>query len=324
MGFHETAVYPTKLAIGSTFGWGFATTIVSTTTGAEYRTSRREVVRHSGDLSTGINGPEDLLVLKKFHMARRGALFGFRFKDPLDHLSNYDDPTDPLTVVSSTDQVLQPITGSTTEYQLSKTYDDGAGVAYTRKITKPIDGTVVVSIDDVDVSAANYTINTATGIIQFNTAPTGTVKAGFEFHTPVRFDADADEALEVAFREWKYGDIPRVGIVELLDEGFADEDVWNGGAANLILIGAETSIVPLNGRFLSVQTILSSRSVILPDAATLGAGGPIFFIQNSGAVSFDIKDDQGNVVQAAAAGSLYQLLIGKATDGSLFWLSVAS
>lgn len=323
MGFHETAIYPSKLAVGSSFGWGFATTIVSTTTGAEYRIARREVVRHTGDLSTGISGPEDLLILKKFHMARRGALNGFRFKDPLDHLSNYDDPTDPTTVVSPTDQVLQAVSGSTVQYQLSKTYDDGAGVAYTRKITKPIDGTVVVSINDVQ-QLSGWSVNYATGVVTFTAAPAGTVKAGFEFHTPVRFDAEADAALEVAFREWKYGDIPRIGIVELLDEGFADEDVWNGGAASLILSSADTPVVPLNGRFLDVYASAGGRSIVLPDPETLGAGGPVFYIRQNAGNAFDIKDDQGNVIQTTTNLGLYQLLIGKAADDSLFWLSVTS
>lgn len=328
MGFHENAIYPAKLAVGSTFGWGFATSIIETTTGSEYRTARREVVRHTGDLSTGITDPEDLLTLKRFHMARRGALNGFRFKDPLDHLSNDLDPMDPDTEITPQDQLLQLIEGETRKYQLTKTYSDdsGSGVPYIRKVTKPIAGTVVVSVDNVE-QTSGWSVDTATGIVTFTNAPAGQVRAGFEFHTPVRFDAEADRALEVAFREWKYGDIPRIGIMEVLDEGIQDEDAWYGGASSHT-ITAPMDVTPLNGRvqsFTHNATSSADRYVSLPKTDAVEPGGPIFYIYNEGGNSFAINDAAGNEVVAApdnTSGSLWSILLAVDASGSGTWLAI--
>ena len=328
MGFHENAVYPNKLAVGSTFGWGFATSVIETTSGSEYRTSRREVVRHTGDLATGITEPEDLLTLKRFHMQRRGALNGFRFKDPLDHLSNDLDPMDPDTQVTATDQLLQLVEGETKKYQLVKSYDDdsGSGVAYVRKITKPIPGTVLISVNNVPTTTG-WTVDTTTGIVTFTNVQTQQVRAGFEFHTPVRFDSEADRALEVAFREWKYGDIPRIGIIEVLDEGVQDEDAWYGGASSHTVTAA-FDISPLNGRVQSIThdgVTAPDRVVNLPKTDTVEPGGPIFYIQNAGGNSFAINDASGTEVVAAAdnlSGSLYSILLAVDGSGNRTWLAI--
>lgn len=310
MAFHDDAIFPANIAIDSTFGWGFQTSILTSTTGAEQRVARREQVLHTGDVGTGIQDPEQLLELKAFHLARRGALYGFRFKDPLDHLSTDADPCDPATVVSDTDVTLGAGDGTTTQFQLIKTYSS-LGNTYTRTITKPIDGTVVIAVGGVSQGASDFSVDYSTGMVTFDSgsipASGQDVTAGFEFHTPVRFDADADKALEVAFEEFKYGRIPRIGITEILEGGIAQEDTWYGGS--YVYEGsADVQLSTQQGRYNKIGTGTTAPTlVLLPEANSMAEGGPHFFIHNASTTTFDIVDKSGTVlIDDAAAGSLHQ------------------
>lgn len=99
-------------------------------------------------------------------------------------------------------QPLSPITGSTTVYQLARTYTIG-GRSYVRNITKPIttsvanylgnslSNTINVYISTVlQTLGSAYTIDYSTGLITFASAPGGSVTADMGYHYPVRFDSD--------------------------------------------------------------------------------------------------------------------------------------
>jgi len=333
MGFHDSAVFPSQIAVDSTFGWGFNTNILASNTGSEQRVARREVAQHTGDVSTGIQDPEQLLELKAFHLARRGALYGFRFKDPLDHLSTEDDPCAPNTVIAASDQFIANGDGSQTIFQLIKTYTD-SNYSYVRKITKPIPDvtrdTVLVQvagtglIEDVD-----FTINYSTGEITFTTAPVNLaeIRAGYEFHTPVRFELDADRAIDVAFQEFKYGSIPRIGIIEILDDDFAPDSTWNGGAYTYTGT-ASTTLSTAQGRYSRLNLDGATSSVVyVPDASKLPEGGPYFYIHNVGTTySYPIYTiGLTEIVAAAAPSSLYAAFVYyNASLASNAWVLVQS
>lgn len=323
MAFHENAVFPSKIAAESTFGWGFNTAVLATTGGQEQRISRREVVQHVGDVSTGISGPDELYLLKRFHLGRRGALYGWRFLDPLDHMSNFLDPTLSNVAPAATDQIIGSGDGSTTQFQLTKTYED-TDLNYVRKITKPIAGSVLIAVNGTP-QGSGWSVNTTNGIVTFNSAPSfgATITAGYRFHTPVRFEVDADRALEIAFRQFKYGSIPRIGIIELLDEGVADEDAWFGGGGTYAL-SADASFTPLNGRYLGIAPTGTGYSAYLPNAASLTVGGPHFFIHNPnvGAPTFSIRDAGGALITTCAAGEVYEMVVAKNSSNLNFWLAL--
>ncbi len=315
MGFHDSAVFPSQIAVDSSFGWGFNTTILASNTGSEQRVSRRDLAQHTGDVSTGIQDPEQLLDLKAFHLARRGALYGFRFKDPLDHLSTEDDPCDPNTVISSNDQFIGVGDGSTQTFQLQKTYTDGGNYEYVRRITKPISGTgtVLVRVDGVEqTEGVDFTVDYSTGIVTFSTAPANLaeVRAGFEYHTPVRFEADADRAIEVAFQEFKYGSIPRIGIIEILDDDVAPDTTWNGGSFEYTGT-ASVSLSTSQGRYNRLDmTGATTEVVFVPDASQLPEGGPYLYIHNVGTYAYPIYNlSNTELVAAAAANSLYAAFV---------------
>jgi uncharacterized protein (TIGR02217 family) len=102
--------------------------------------------------------------------------------------------------------------GTAVQFALTKTYASGPA-SWTRAIVKPVAGTVRVAFDGVE-QASGWSVDTATGIITFGTAPGDgvAVTAGFEFDVPVRFDADS---LSIHLENVRAGDVPAIAIVEI-------------------------------------------------------------------------------------------------------------
>jgi uncharacterized protein (TIGR02217 family) len=101
-----------------------------------------------------------------------------------------------------------------TVFALQKTYRSGEET-YVRPISKPVSGTVQVAVaQDLKVEGLEFTVDTATGLVVFDTAPAlGTeISAGFEFDVPVRFDADQ---IQTSVASFQAGDVPNVPIVEV-------------------------------------------------------------------------------------------------------------
>lgn len=129
--------------------------------------------------------------VRTFWLMVGGRADGFRYLDPIDNAAG------ALAGVASENM------GSTSNpaiWQLQKTYSLG-GRTLVRTITKPImagvvdyennalANTVVVSnLGSIGVTIV--TIDYTTGLITFSGTPTGTPKADFSYHIPVRFKDD--------------------------------------------------------------------------------------------------------------------------------------
>lgn len=181
MSFDEVQ-FPNKVAYGATGGPMFNTTITTLFGGYEQRNQNWSTSRGRWDISTGIKNSTDYAEVLAFFRARRGRARGFRFKDWGDYVG--------------TSQLIGTGDASTTQFQLKKLYTSG-GVTYSRDITKPVDGTVSVFVDSVaqdEGSANDYTLDTTTGIITFNSGSIPgdglSVTATFQFDVPARFDVD--------------------------------------------------------------------------------------------------------------------------------------
>jgi hypothetical protein len=85
-GFHEVRL-PLRLSLGASGGPGRRTDIVALSNGGETRNARWADARRRYDVGTGLRGLDDLYRLIEFFEARRGQLYGFRFRDPVDHAS---------------------------------------------------------------------------------------------------------------------------------------------------------------------------------------------------------------------------------------------
>lgn len=205
--FHEVR-FPTTVSKGSSGGPRRRTDIVTLRSGYEERNATWADSRREYDAGLGLRNINDLYTVIEFWEGRLGRLYGFRFKDWADYKS-----CPPLTNVSALDQLLGTGNGTRTKFQLQKAYTSGP-VTYSRIITKPVAGTVSVNVNGAAVPPANYTLDTTTGIITFNTAPAAghAVRAGFEFDVPVRFREDS---LDINIEQFNAGSVPRIDIVEV-------------------------------------------------------------------------------------------------------------
>ncbi|MFN7177769.1 MAG: DUF2460 domain-containing protein, partial [Thermaurantiacus sp.] len=87
------------------------------------------------------------------------------------------------------------------------------GEIESRLIAKPVTGTVKIYRGGVEATSG-WTVNTATGLVTFTTAPTSGVQvtADFEFDVPVRFDSDQMDITIETYQLGSWGQIPVLEI----------------------------------------------------------------------------------------------------------------
>ncbi|WP_439124473.1 phage distal tail protein, Rcc01695 family [Marivita sp.] len=208
MQFHEVR-FPTALSFGSIGGPERRTDVVTLASGFEERNTPWANSRRRYDAGIGLRSMDDIDALIAFFEARRGQMYGFRWKDWADFKS-----CKPSAQVSATDQVIGTGDGVEATFVLRKGYVSGDAV-YRRPVTKPVEGTVVLAVDGVAlVDGVDFSIDITTGLVTFFTAPSVgvSISAGFEFDVPVRFDTDRIQTSAATFQA---GDVPDVPIVEL-------------------------------------------------------------------------------------------------------------
>lgn len=208
MSFHEVR-FPANLSFGSTGGPERRTEIVTLANGFEERNTPWAQSRRRYDAGLGLRSLDDVAALIAFFEARRGQLYGFRWKDWADFKSCL-----PSGRVSALDQVLGAGDGGTTVFALAKTYDP-FGVAYRRPILKPVAGTVRVAVaGDAKVETVDYALDLGAGHLTFAEPPDvgAAVTAGFEFDVPVRFDTDR---IAVSVASFQAGEVPSVPVLEV-------------------------------------------------------------------------------------------------------------
>lgn len=210
MSFHEVR-FPTHIARQSQGGPERRTDVVVLGSGAEERNARWADSRRSYNAGYGVKSLEDLHAVIAFFEERRGRLHGFRWRDHADWKS-----CAPEAIPAATDQVIGSGDGITRTFQLVKTYG-GAFAPWQRRITKPVQGSILVAVDGMTKSeGVHYSADTSTGIVTFTPsetpALTAVVTAGFAFDVPVRFDTDR---LEVNLQGFRHGAIPNIAIVEI-------------------------------------------------------------------------------------------------------------
>jgi uncharacterized protein (TIGR02217 family) len=209
-GFHEVR-FPLRLALGASGGPVRRTDIVNLSNGREQRNQRWRDSRRRFDGGSGVKSLADLYAVMEFFEARGGQLYGFRFRDPLDWKSCAPDRSP-----SPSDQLIGSGDGVTSSFDLVKTYGDSGG-RWVRRIVKPVEGTVAVSLDGTVLPASTYGVDAATGTVAFAAdripAAGSTIRAGFEFDVPVRFETDR---IEINLAHFNAGRIPAIPLTEIL------------------------------------------------------------------------------------------------------------
>ena len=208
--FHEVR-FPLDVSLRGSGGPSRLTEIVTLASGREHRNSRWADSRRRYDAGFGIRTLDALHATWSFFEERRGRLYGFRYRDRVDHLSGPSSRP-----VAATDQFLGIGDGTTRVFQLAKTHGNGP-LPYRRVITKPLAESVRVAVAGIAVPASKVTCDAAIGLITFaaDAVPRAgaAVTAGFAFDVPVRFDTDD---LSVDLSAFTAGEIPKVPLVEIV------------------------------------------------------------------------------------------------------------
>lgn len=208
MNFHEVR-FPASLSFGSVGGPERRTDVVTLANGFEERNTPWAHSRRRYDAGLGMRSLDDVETLISFFEARRGQMYGFRWKDWSDFKSGKASGE-----IGFQDQLVAIGDGNTREFLLAKTYRSGA-FSYARPITKPIAGSVRVGIEQDEMQeTVDYTIDETTGQLIFVNPPAEAVRitAGFEFDVPVRFDTDR---IQTSVASFQAGDVPNVPVVEV-------------------------------------------------------------------------------------------------------------
>ncbi|QTC91602.1 DUF2460 domain-containing protein [Brevundimonas goettingensis] len=203
MAFHEVSL-PARLAFGSTGGVERRTEIVTLASGYERRSTPWAQGRRRYLIGSNLRSLDDMAALTAFFEARWGQLYGFRFRDFADFKS-----CGPGAMVAATDQAIGVGDGVRRTFPLIKAYGDQA-----RDIRKPVAGSVRVAVNGVEPAASAWSVDTATGVVTFGTAPASgvAIRAGFQFDTPVRFDADR---IEVTLESFDAGRMVAMPLIEV-------------------------------------------------------------------------------------------------------------
>lgn len=208
MNFHDVR-FPAALSFGSVGGPERRTDIVTLSNGFEERNTPWAHSRRRYDAGVGLRAMDDVEEVLSFFEARRGQMYGFRWKDWSDYKS-----CKPSETVGHGDQTIGFGDGARLEFALSKTYRSG-DETYKRFITKPVVGTVLVSLaGDPQQEGVHYELDPTRGVISFFHAPDEgrDVTAGFEYDVPVRFDTDRIHTSAASFHA---GEVPSIPVVEV-------------------------------------------------------------------------------------------------------------
>lgn len=201
MAFHEVRL-PARLAFGSTGGVERRTEITTLGSGFERRSTPWAEGRRRYLIGAGLRSLDDMAALTAFFEARRGRLYGFRFRDFADFKS-----CAPAEAVAATDQRIGTGDGARRMFRLGKTYGD-----HVRRIAKPVEGSARVAVNGVETTA--FALDHLTGEVTLATPPMSgaVVTAGFVFDTPVRFDADR---IEVTLESFGAGRMVAMPLIEV-------------------------------------------------------------------------------------------------------------
>jgi uncharacterized protein (TIGR02217 family) len=208
--FHEI-LFPLDIALKSAGGPQRRTDVVVLGSGAEERNARWAHSRRRYDAGYGVKTFDALSQVIAFFEERRGRLYGFRWRDRLDHSSAAPD-----AAVAATDQVIGTGDGTAATFALSKTYGSVYS-PYQRPIGKPVPGSVRVAVAETEVAEGTaFSVDTTSGAVTFLAGHIpgsgAAVTAGFLFDVPVRFDTDY---LEVDLSAFAAGAIPKIPLVEI-------------------------------------------------------------------------------------------------------------
>ncbi|WP_028967615.1 DUF2460 domain-containing protein [Sphingomonas phyllosphaerae] len=170
----------------------FSTGVTTSAGGRETRSAGWAEARTRYDVGPGVRSEADVAALLAFFRARMGAARGFRLRDPFDW--------------RAAGETIGTGDGVTRQFALVRRYG-----AATRRITRPVAGSVRVYVDGV--ATTGFTL-AAGGVVTLDAAAAqgAVVAASYEFDVPVRF---AEDHLSVTRATYLAGAAPSVPLIEV-------------------------------------------------------------------------------------------------------------
>lgn len=318
----KNVVFPEHLSTGTRLGPGFRTTIVQTASGAEYRNSSRSKPVHRYDVRKAVQTAADVAELRNFFNIVRGAAYGFRFWDHLDHSTAADHTGAP----DDEDAPIGTGDGSTTQFQLQKVYSYGGETMF-RTITQPKADTTVVAVAGVAQTAGtNFSVDTATGIVTFTSAPTNgaAITAGCEFYVPCRFGQETDRWLSIN-ADQNINALQSI-IVQEIPDGLPVVEIGDTGGASVPFrqLNAAETLSLYDGRCQIVgNTTGSTVDLVLPLIESVPFGGPIFMVYSSPSSTNDVRiydSENAQGVVTIGAGNAAQIYVGADSNSNKIWI----
>ncbi len=198
----DDVLFPLALGREAEVAPEFSTAILTSAGGHEARNANWASGRTSYDVGPGVRAEADIATLLAFFRARMGPARAFRLRDPFDHSSGGAEPLPG-------DQALGVGDGVATRFALVKHYGEG-----TRRITRPVAGSVAVAVDGAETSAFSLAEG---GYVLLDTPPGAgqRVTAGYLFDVAVRF---AEDRLAVSRATFLAGAAPSVPLIEVRED----------------------------------------------------------------------------------------------------------
>jgi uncharacterized protein (TIGR02217 family) len=320
MAFHDT-LFPTDISYGFEAGPTASTIIQRTSSGHEYRATRQSQMPRRFRASRELLTNEQWSEVLDFVIGRRGALHGFRFKD----WSDYSTAEDGVASPAFNDAIIGSGDGTTTQFQILKTYDAAGPAPYARKLAHPVTNTVSVGINGVDQSSG-WTVNSS-GVVTFTIPPAqgDVVTAGCEFHVPVRLAESTESWMSGAYQSHERLSWSSFELVEVLDMDLQAETWWPGGSAGTnaangwLPISATMTINSLTHVW-PMEPVGANQTLILPPPDTY-AGGVVFHILcRSGTYNVDVVDHLNQSIATVSAGTAKRILLLR-TATTAYWVA---
>lgn len=310
---HHDVLLPDYFQYGSSAGAGFATIVQPTATGHEVRVARQSQGIHRLSLNASLLTPALAKELKGFALARRGSLHSFKVKDFSDFTTNVDGESAP----DDEDAILGTGDGTTTTFQLVKTYETDGPAPYIRTIALPESGTVVVALDGVNTTS--FTVN-GSGQVVLNSAPANgvIVTAGCRFYVPVRFVLDVDKWARLVADAYQLWSTPLMDVQEVLGEVEQPERKPTGGGRDWGSTAVAIYPAFADGELIKLTPTGTTIDIVLPVPTYQGSGPLIFTVHVPAAASqnVQVRDDQGNAIGSAFGSGGATKYLGLSRSGS--------
>ncbi len=319
MAFHDIS-YPTELHPGTAIGSSFRVSVVESDSQQEERGARVSKDRSIFEITYGQgNILTDFSPLQTFYRCRKGPENTFRFESPMDYTSNQDGQAEETNL----DQIIGTGDGSTTQFQLVKTYEDDEGYQYVRNVTLPQDGTVTVAINGAN-QASGWSVSTTTGIVTFTAAPaSGTITAGYRHDYRVRFDGSGDaSSVFIDTTSGIAAEARTVRLIEVPTETAVQERYNAGGSTNFGTITEDITISLSDGLTIVVDDD-TGVDTNLPNPTTANLpDGRLWTIINDGSSNHEVRDDEDNLVKTLGTGATVELHLVLSDAGVYSWKAV--